>query len=103
MIELNPRHNAFSALNYIIGDFQRVPWGTPVCDRPGPYTGNRTLQVNQGGLQNREVSTDCKEKFRREVSPWLSESANISEKFTGKIELHLLDGSLKKAFLHPKI
>jgi len=93
-----PKYQTFhpwNSLSYIIGHGQNE-------FRCG-FTGKVILQINQGGIQNRDISAECKEKFRVDVSPWLSESANISGEFTGKIIADVLNGDLKKAVFYPKI
>lgn len=76
-------------------------WPLIALDAPCPlFTGEYRLIINQGGIQNRDISKNGKVLFKENVLPYLMQSIGADYKITGKLELHLAQGAVKRAILH---
>lgn len=59
------------------------------------FSGTVKLIINQGGLSNKSAPAEVKKLFSNEILPALANSfSEVSEKYTGKIELHFREGLL---------
>lgn len=75
----------------------------PLIDVNAPcpsFTDTYTLIIGQGGLRNRETPKIGKVLFKENVLPYLMKSIESDSAITGKLELHLAQGVVKKAILH---
>ncbi|NVN97333.1 hypothetical protein HXX01_03840 [Candidatus Nomurabacteria bacterium] len=64
------------------------------------FTGEYSLKMNQGGLQNREIPKSGKELFKEQVLPYLMQSVGSNSRITGMLDIHFAQGAVKKAILH---
>ena len=78
----------WKSLNEIVNECTSIKTG-PIED----------LIINKGGIQNR-ISKESKEKFKTEVSLYLTAYTDTVEPITGRIEGNLAEGILKDATLH---
>lgn len=106
-IELSPDKNWYWIASIVVGaiDDEREDNAlqSPLLDVNAdcsPFTGEYNLQINQGGLQNRKMPKQGKVIFKEEVLPYLMQSIGTKSPITGKLELHLAQGAVKKAVLH---
>lgn len=79
-------------------------WWRSLNEIINEYTNTKTgpidiLMINNGGIQNR-IPKELKEKFKKEVSLYLTAFTQTTEPITGRIEGNLAEGVLKDATLH---
>lgn len=105
-IELAPNYN-WNLLSAIVDAIKDSEMDLNSQDLPlldidsscSPFTGKFTLLINQGGLQNRETPKLGKDRFKDEVLPYLMQSIGTDSRITGKLELHIAQGNVKRAIL----
>lgn len=62
-----------------------------------PFTGQAVLSVTMGGLRNKEISSEVKDIFKKELFPILAEVEDFTgfdENNSGRITLHFNEGLL---------
>jgi len=106
MIELDPQKKPWVALNLIVSLQPKVFYSRFPGFRISGFTPRDrclVLAVNQGGLQNREIHRDFKDKFKHDVTPYLAEMVGIeAQNLTGKLTIHYSKGLMKTANFSPR-
>ena len=68
-----------------------------------PFTGQKSLILNNGGLRNKEASTSLKKLFVEKIKPLLMNILTpLDKNLNGKLMLHFSEGTLQRIYIETR-